>query len=124
MIFENPAEATRLQVEFAIKEWRDKRVERLAAEKVAAKIKESEEFFKGFLLEAFKQQRLEGMIIDGRSTGLAVKSQAVVSDKEALIAHIKETGELDLLQFRLATGAVDERVQEGYSVPGTEYIDI
>lgn len=119
----NPAEATREEVEEAIKEWRSKRAARLEQDKVAAKLKKEEESFKGFILEAFKQQQFEGMIIDGRSTGLTTKKIPSVSDKEKFMAYIRETGELDLLQFRISTGAVDERVANGVEVPGTEYVD-
>ena len=124
MQLESPDVAPRQQVEQCIKEWREAREQRLAAEKVARKLKEAEDFYRGFLLEAFKMQKLEGMIIDGRSTGLTTKPMATVSNKEELLAYIKATGQLELLQFRLSTAAVDERNENGVSVPGTEYIDI
>lgn len=124
MLLNPPEEATREPLEELIKWWRAKREERLAAEKLAAQIKKDEDAFKSFILEAFKQQKFEGMLIGGRTTGLTTKSVAIVKDKEALVKHILASGEIDLLQFRLATGAVDERRDNDVEVPGTEYIEV
>lgn len=119
----DPATADRKDVEKAIMKWRDLREQRLAAEKVAARLKDQENAYKSFMLEAFKQQKLEGMLIGGRMTGLTTKPVATVADKEKFLAYVKETGHLELLQFRLATGAVDERTENGVEVPGIEYVD-
>jgi hypothetical protein len=121
---ENPAEASRETVEQAIVLWRDVRARRLEQEKVANKLKSTEETAKSFILECFKQQKFEGMLIDGRTTGLATKEIPSVCDKEAFMSYIRKTGELELLQFRLAAGAVNERKEEGVSVPGTEYVEV
>lgn len=119
-----PDEAEREVVEKAIVMWRELRTERLEAERQARVLKNDEDKLKSFLIEAFKQQKLEGMIIDGRSTGLSTKTQPSVADKEAFLAYIKETGQLDLLQFRLATGAVQERWNNEVEVPGIEEIEL
>jgi hypothetical protein len=119
-----PDEAEREVVEKAIVMWRERRAERLEAERQARVLKNDEDKLKSFLIEAFKQQKLEGMIIDGRSTGLSTKTQPSVADKEAFLAYIKETGQLDLLQFRLATGAVQERWNNEVEVPGVEEIEL
>ena len=119
-----PDEAEREVVEKAIVMWRELRTERLEAERQARVLKNDEDKLKSFLIEAFKQQKLEGMIIEGRSTGLSTKTQPSVADKEAFLAYIKETGQLDLLQFRLATGAVQERWNNEVEVPGVEEIEL
>lgn len=116
--------ATRDQTEQVIKAWREKRAARLEANRVTEALKEEETKMSSWLLEVFKQQKFEGMLIGGRITGLSDKSVPAVSDKEALMQYIRETGELDLLQFRLSTGAVGERTQNGVKVPGTEYITV
>lgn len=41
-----------------------------------------------------------------------------VEDRAALTKHIKKTGELDLLQFRLSSTAVRERWARGDRIPG------
>ena len=119
-----PDEAEREVVEKAIVMWRELRTERLEAERQARVLKNDEDKLKSFLIECFKQQKLEGMLIDGRSTGLSTKTQPSVADKEAFLAYIKETGQLDLLQFRLATGAVQERWNNEVEVPGVEEIEL
>jgi hypothetical protein len=113
-------EATREDVEKAIVRWRETNFDRLEVERSAKAIKKTEDQLKSFLLEVFKVQKLEGMIIDGRSTGLSTKKGLVVSDKEAFLAYVKQEQALDLLQFRMAEGAVKERMAEGIQVPGTE----
>lgn len=119
-----PAAAPREHVEELIKFWRETRAERLEMERKANNLKKEEDAAKSFLIECFKEQKLEGMLIDGRATGLATKKQPAVDDKEAFLAYIKETGELDLLQFRLATGAVQERWENEVEVPGIKEIEL
>src|SRR5690606_29836697 len=104
----------------AIVRWRETNFDRLEVERSAKAIKKVEDQLKSFLLEVFKEQKLEGMIIGGRSTGLSTKKGLVVSDKEAFLAYVKQELALDLLQFRMAEGAVKERMAEGIQVPGTE----
>lgn len=117
-------EATREQTEQVIKAWREKRAERLEANRVTEALKDEENAMSSWLLEVFKQQKFEGMLIGGRITGLSDKEVPAVSDKEELMQYIRKTGELDLLQFRLSTGAVEERTEAGVKVPGVEYITV
>lgn len=119
-----PADAPREHVEEIIKRWREVRAERLEMDRKANNLKKEEDAAKSFLIECFKEQKLEGMLIDGRATGLSTKKQPAVEDKEAFLAHIKATGELDLLQFRLATGAVQERWENEVEVPGIKEIEL
>lgn len=119
----NPAEAPRDVVEKAIVEWRAAREERLAADKIATKLKSKESALMGFVLEAFKEQEFEGMLIGGRVTGLSKQPQAVVTDRHAYLEYMLQTGATELLQFRPSTAAIDERTEAGIEVPGTEYID-
>jgi hypothetical protein len=117
-------EARRDLYEAVITQWRAMRAKRLELEREARKAQASETAFKSYAIEVFRAQKLEGVMIDGRVTGLNTKPVATVSDKELLIAHIKKTSDLSLLQFRLATGTVDEYKENGFSVPGVEYIDV
>lgn len=114
----NPETATRQEVEGCIKAWREARTQRLELDRKAAVAKKSEDSYKSFLIEAFRQQKLEGMLIDGRVSGLATKEIPVVEDKEAFMSYIRETGSLELLQFRLSAPAVAEREEAGVEVPG------
>lgn len=123
MDYTNPAEADRNTVEQAIKDWREARDARLEMDRKAAKLKSVEDGLKSFLLEAFKQQKLEGMLIGGKVTGLTTKRIPIVEDKEKFLNYIRETGELDLLQFRLSSEAVRVRAEEGVEVPGIGEMD-
>lgn len=118
-----PKEATRSQTEEVIVAWRNKRDERLAADKVAKLLKEEEEHFKSWLINVFIQQKFEGMVIGGKITGLSPKEVPVVEDKEKFCTYILETHQLELLQFRLATGAIKEREEAGISVPGIGHLE-
>ena len=124
MKLSDPAEAKRGEVEAAITAWRDKRAERLELDRQAAVKKKEEDQLYGFLVEVFKQQKLEGMLIEGRVTGLGSKKVSIVEDKEALMAHIRATGELELLQFRLSEPAVKEREENGESAPGVGKMEV
>jgi hypothetical protein len=117
-------EAERKLVEQVIQVWRSKRAARLEANRVMEKLKDEESMYASWLQEVFRQQKLEGMLIDGRLTGLTPTETPVVSDKEAFQKYILENKALDLLQFRLSVAAVNERKENGVKVPGTEYIPI
>lgn len=117
-------EATREQTEQVITAWRAQRAKRLEENRIMEASKKLEESMSSWLLEVFRQQKFEGMLIGGRITGLSEKKVPIVEDKEAFMTHIKATGELELLQFRLGTGAVEERTKNGIKVPGIAYIDV
>lgn len=46
-----------------------------------------------------------------------------VENWSELIQHIKETGEIDLLQKRVTASAVKQRWEEGKSIPGVSPVD-
>lgn len=118
------AEAPRDLYERTIVKWRAMRAKRLELKRLMEAAQEAETAFKSYAIEVFRAQKLEGVLIDGRITGLNTKPVATVSDKEALVRFIKETNDLSLLQFRLSTSTVDEYKEQGLKVPGTEYIDV
>lgn len=113
-----PAEATRQQTEQTIKDWRAKRAERLAADKVAEALKKDESAMKSWLISVFNVQKFEGMVIDGRITGVNPHDVHVVEDKIAFINYIYENEAIDMLQFRLSDGAIFEREEAGDEIPG------
>lgn len=114
--------AKREEVEKVIEVWRAQRDHRLELNRLMEKAKSEETQLKSWLLEVFKQQKFEGMLIGGRITGLAEGEIATVEDKEAFMAYILKEQALELLQFRLSTTAVDERRDNGVQVPGTRYV--
>lgn len=113
-----PIEATRVQTEEVIQLWRAKRAERLAADKVVEALKKDESAMKSWLISVFLAQKFEGMVIDGRITGVNPKEVHVVEDREALITYIYDHEAIDLLQFRLSDGAAFAREEDGETVPG------
>ena len=116
--FNPPAEATRKQVEGAITAWRAIREERMVAEKVADEIKKREMELKRWIMAVLHEQAIEGIVINDRLTGLTEKEVPEVMDKVSFLEYIRTTGELDLLQFRPAVGAIKDRVDNGVTVPG------
>lgn len=62
---------------------------------------------------------------DGRqaSATITMRSTGKMMDWTVLRAHILKTGEIDLLEKRLAVGAARERWQQGLKVPGVERVD-
>lgn len=118
-----PTHMTREQTEQAIIEWRAKREERLAADKVAAKLKEEELSIKGLIINTFRNDHWEGMVIHGRFTGLRVGEQPTASDRAALSDYILLSGRLDMLEFRLAKKALSDMKENGFEVPGVQWVD-
>lgn len=114
-------EARRDLVESVITAWRAQRAQRLEENRIMEASKKIELQLSSWLLEVFKQQKLEGMLIGGRVTGLAEKEVAVVADKKEFMDYILKEGALELLQFRISTSAVDERRDNGVEVPGVRY---
>lgn len=116
-----PQDATRKDVEIAIQAWIAARETRLEQDKICAKFKSLEDEYKSFILEAFKQQHYEGMIIGGRSIGLTVREVPVVVGREEFCKYVLETQDLSLLEFRPSKSAIEERGVE--NVPGTEMVE-
>jgi len=116
--------ASQDQIKDAAMAWRECRAKRLETKRLMEEEQEFETYFMSFVMECLRQQRSEGVLVGGRITALQKREVATVSNKEDLVAHIKKTGDIDLLQFRLATGAVDERRANEVKVPGVEYIEV
>lgn len=120
----SPNEASRQEVEQAVEAWRLIRAERLAQDKISAKLKEQETAIKGWLIDALRTQQYEGIVVGGRITSLSTKEQPVCSDRATLIDYILTTRQIELLQFRLSTTAIAEHVAAGETIPGVEYLPV
>jgi hypothetical protein len=120
----DPSEADRQLTEETIKQWRDRRVERLALEAQANVLKKSEQAMKSWLIQVFQQQEYEGVVIGQRITGLATREVHSVTDKEAFVRYIYDWEAIDLLQFRVSEAAILEREDIGQPVPGTEVVEV
>ena len=91
---------------------------RLALEKQANQAKSIETNMRKWLIDAMVAQEYEGVVIDGKITGVSFKEVPDVVDKEEYLDYVRTTGELDLLQFRPAVGAIKLRLEDGIEVPG------
>jgi len=94
------------------------RAQRLAKEKEAADIKEIEDDLKIAIMSKYREQGLKAL---GARNG-TVKMNRTIKPKirnwDELWAHIRETGEFELLHKRLTESAVEERWENGELVPG------
>jgi hypothetical protein len=113
-----PLDADRYMAEKVIQAWRDKKVERLAADKKAAALKEQETAMKSWLIDVFSAQMFEGMLIDHRITGLSDREVHEVEDREAFVNYLIDNRALDMLQFRISDPAIFAREDMGIDIPG------
>jgi len=117
------ADASRQEIESAVRLWREVREKRLAAEKVAAKIKSEETHLKEFIVSAMLSQAYEGTVVNERLTYVRVTPQPVADDRQAFEQYILDTKDLSLLQFRPAVGALREHIANGETIPGITWVD-
>jgi len=117
------ADASRQEIESAVRLWREVREKRLAAEKVAAKIKSEETHLKEFIVSAMLSQAYEGTVVNERLTYVRVTPQPVADDRQAFEQYILDTKDLSLLQFRPAVGALKEHIANGETIPGITWVD-
>jgi len=115
-----PIDADRYMAEKVIQAWRDKRAERLKADKIAADLKEQEIGMKSWLIDVFREQLFEGMVIDQRITGLSDREVHEVEDREAFVDYLIQNRALDMLQFRISDPAIFAREDAGEPVPGVK----
>lgn len=119
-----PAEAERGEIETVIQQWRHQRELRLGLQKTVDALHKDEQEMKSWLLEVFKSQKFEGMIIDQRVTGLVTREVHSVTDRAELTQYILDNAALELLQFRLAEGAIVEREADEGPIPGLELVEV
>ena len=117
------ADASRQEIESAVRLWREVREKRLAAEKVAAKIKSEETHLKEFIVSAMLSQAYEGTVVNERLTYVRTTQVAVADDRQAFEQYILDTKDLSLLQFRPAVGALKEHIANGETIPGITWVD-
>ena len=64
--------------------------------------------------------------LGGRDCTVSIRSvdELVVDDWELLYEHIRNTGEFELMQKRLAVRAAGERLDDGLSLPGVRTTEV
>lgn len=101
------------------------RRDRLAADRVAAILKEKENVLKE---EVIRELQLNNATLVGGSSGAVVKLQEkekpVANDWSKLYAYIREHDAFDLLHKRITEGAVKLRQDDGIEIPGVEMFKV
>lgn len=97
------------------------REHRLSEAKKVEVLKEKEDALKEQLMEALRARKGEtGTVVDGYLYAIVTKSEPTVSDWVKLYAHVKKTGEFDLLYRRANPTAIKERWEQNLKVPGVQ----
>jgi len=101
-----------------VDQYQKTRANRLAKEKEAKAIKETETEELNLILESLRESETEAI---GGTTHLAkrvVKDEPIAEDWEKIHEYIQATGEFDLLHRRLTDTAVKARWDDGVEIPG------
>lgn len=100
--------------------YQEKRNERLAADRAAAKLKEEEGVIKEQIIRMMQEARLKVAGSHNATVKLHEKMKPVATDWGAVYKFIMETNGFDLLQKRLTQEAVQLRWDEGVEIPGVK----
>jgi len=104
--------------------YNEARTVRLAAKKVAEALEAEEHKIKDQLIAAFKA---EGSTASGGKTAIAklvVKQEPSAGNWDSLYAHIRQTGEFELLYRRVNPASIKERKDVGVDVPGITWFPV
>lgn len=96
------------------------RESRLAADRAAEKLKETEILLKDELIRHLTENQVTS--IGGKLARVTMqkKVKAITQSWEKVYEYIKDTNSWDLLQKRLTESAVKARWEDGVKVPGVE----
>ncbi len=96
------------------------RDQRKELESKCAALGAEEKALKDFVLDTFDKADLREVKTKAGTARLAVKDVPQAEDWEKIYAHIKKTGEFDLLQKRLGERACQERWDAKVAIPGVK----
>ena len=105
-------------------QWRKARAERLAAQKVVDKLEEAEKAIKKQVMDRLEKAANKSVSNGDRLFQLVEKDEPTADNWPALYAHIKKTGEFDLIERRLSKLAVKQRADLGEKVPGVAWYPV
>ncbi len=92
--------------------------QRYAAQKEVDKLEGLEKALKDRFINELSTQDASGIAGKQALAKIVVKDVPTMDDDKAFYAHVKKTGDFDLLQRRLSAEAVKLRWQAGKKVPG------
>ena len=99
------------------------RTQRLALDKEAAAVKETEEELKKFIISKFQDQNLNVLGSTNGSVKMTKVEEPVCNDWPAYYEYIKEHGAWELLHKRVTILAVKEHYAAGEIIPGISFVD-
>lgn len=94
------------------------RAERLELDRQAKEVKEQEDAAKAELLRRMSESGQHALASERMTVVLNRKEKPVPTDWAKLYAFILDTGAVELLQRRVAEGAIKERWEAGVEIPG------
>lgn len=97
------------------------RERRLALQKVVDELQAQETALNEWFIENLSKSEATGVAGKLARVQLGSKMIPQVEDWEVFYAHVKKTGEFELLQRRLSETAIKERLEAGKPVPGTKF---
>jgi phosphate uptake regulator len=104
--------------------YNEARKTRLAAQKVADALEIEEKALKASLIENLKAAQATSVGGKTAIVRLVIKNEPQASDMDALYAHIRATGEFELLYRRINPASIKERKDVGVDVPGISWFSV
>lgn len=97
---------------------------RLAKKKEMEELESQETELKEYIIKTLPKSKASG--VAGKVARIAVANKDVqqVDDWDALFKYVKKNDAFELLQRRLSTAAVQERLDDGQQVPGVKLIKV
>ena len=105
-------------------QWREARAARLAAQKQVDLLEVNEKALKKQVMERLAKAANKAISNGERLFQIVTKDEPIADDWPKIYAHIKETGEFDLIERRLSKAAVKERQLLGEKVPGVGFYPV
>lgn len=100
------------------------REQRLVADKEASRLKGIETTLKHRVMQEMLNHECHMVGGKYKKVTLRTKHKPTASDWSLIYDYIDKHKAPDLLQRRLAEGAINERLQDGETIPGVELIEI
>ena len=101
-----------------------KRAERLEVQREATAIGEEEKQLKEHLIQNLPKSQASGVSGKVANAKIEKKNVPQIVDKKKLLAHVKKTGDWDLLTIGVNTAAVEERWEQKKKVPGVDSFQV
>ena len=98
--------------------------ERLAADREAAALKRYEEELKQTIIGILHEQGMYFVAGKEIRVKLQVKEKPVASNWNEVYQYMKDNDAMDLCQKRLHFAAIADRIEEGETIPGIEFVEV